>query len=98
MARQNRLNKYSENPVTEENVDQEEKTLGQKWNKKQKQKTMEETHMRTSFLFKRELRDRLDRLSSYYGRGYRTEFLNHFIEKGILAEEERMRKEIEGEQ
>ena len=93
MARQNRMNQYRENPVTEENVDQEELSAIEKVKIHAKKPTMEETHYRTSMLMKRELRPRLDAIANYYGRGSRTLLLNEWIEAGIREAEEAIKRE-----
>ena len=93
MARKNRLNQYRENPVTEENVEQEELSAIEKVKIHAKKPTMEETHYRTSMLMKRELRPRLDAIANYYGRGSRTLLLNEWIEAGIREAEEAIKRE-----
>ena len=95
MARQNRMNQYRENPVTEENVEQEELSAIEKVKIHAKKPTMEETHYRTSMLMKRELRPRLDAIANYYGRGSRTLLLNEWIEAGIREAEEAIKREQE---
>lgn len=98
MAREDRMSKYNPNNLSKEQKQEEVKTLGDKWEKKQKKPTMNQTHMRTSFLFRKDLKARLDSLAEYFGRGYRTEFINHFLEKGIQAEEERRERIQSGQE
>jgi len=94
MARQNRMNQYRENPVTETNeVEQEELSPIEKAKRHAKKKTMSDTHYRTSFLMKKELRPRLDAIANYYGRGSRTLLLNEWIEAGIREAEEAIKRE-----
>ena len=93
MARQNRMNQYRENPVTEENVEQEELSAIEKVKIHAKKKTMNDTHYRTSYLMKKELRPRLDAIANYYGRGSRTLLLNEWIEAGIREAEEAIKRE-----
>lgn len=50
------------------------------YDEKAKRKTMEETHKRASFLFRRDLQDRLDALAADKKRGFKTLFLNQAIE------------------
>ncbi|MEB6213510.1 hypothetical protein MXL49_16640 [Enterococcus casseliflavus] len=48
---------------------------------KERQKpTMEESHVRTTFLLRKDLQRRLDALSDVQGRGFKTKFLNMAIE------------------
>lgn len=94
MARQNRMNQYRENPVTETNqTDGEELSAIEKVKIHAKKPTMEETHYRTSFLMKRDLKPRLDAIANYYGRGSRTLLLNEWIEAGIREAEEAIKRE-----
>lgn len=98
MARDNRIDKYSEG-TKQESISQEiadnkkiaEQVLATQisdsWEKKQRKPRMEDTHMRTSFLFRRDLKARLDVLSDYHGRGYRTQFLNKAIEFALDSAE-----------
>ena len=94
MARQNRMNQYKENPVTGvEEVEQEELSAIEKVKVHQSKPKMEDTHMRTSMLLRRDLRDRLDAIANYYGRGSRTLLLNEWIEAGIREAEEAIKRE-----
>ena len=94
MARQNRMNQYRENPVTETNqTDGEELSAIEKVKRHAKKPTMEQTHYRTSYLMKKELRPRLDAIANYYGRGSRTLLLNEWIEAGIREAEEAIKRE-----
>ena len=97
MARQNRMNQYRENPVTGvEEVEQEELSAIEKVKVHQSKPRMEDTHYRTSYLMKRELKPRLDAIANYYGRGSRTLLLNEWIEAGIRETEEAIKREQEG--
>lgn len=49
------------------------------YNEKSKKKTVEETHNRATFLFRKDLQDRLDKLSAGR-RGFKTMFMNKAIE------------------
>jgi len=49
------------------------------YEEKQKRETVEETHVRTTFLFRKDLQKRLDKLSKNK-RGFKTMFLNQAIE------------------
>ena len=94
MARQNRLNQYRENPVTDvEEVEQEKLSAVEKAKIHAKKPTMEMTHYRTSYLMKKELKPRLDAIANYYGRGSRTLLLNEWIEAGIREAEEAIKRE-----
>ena len=103
MARDNRIDKYADakdeievkvSPEEQQKVEQAEKVLSGQisdpWQEKKKKVKMEESHMRTSFLFRRDLKARLDVLSNIEGRGYRTHFLNKAIEFALEAEEARL--------
>lgn len=59
----------------------------------QKKLRMEDTHYRTSYLMKKELKPRLDAIANYYGRGSRTLLLNEWIEAGIREAERAMEEE-----
>lgn len=50
-----------------------------KYEEKANRKTVEDTHVRTTFLFRKDLAKRLDKLSKNK-RGYKTEFFNTAIE------------------
>lgn len=94
MARQNRMNQYKENITTDKNqTNEKELSAIDKVKIHVEKKTMEDTHYRTSFLMKRELKPRLDAIANYYGRGSRTLLLNEWIEAGIREAEEAIRKE-----
>lgn len=60
--------------------------LQAKYKKKAKKPTVEETHVRTTFLFDRELSKRLDRMAKGK-RGFKTMFYNEAI-KALLDEME----------
>lgn len=92
MARQNRMNQYKEN-VEVEVTPKEELSAVEKAKLHVKKKTMSDTHYRTSYLMKRELKPRLDAIANYYGRGSRTLLLNEWIEAGIEEAEEAIRRE-----
>lgn len=97
MARQNRMEQYRENLVTETNeVEQDQLTAIDKVKIHAKKPTMQDTHYRTSYLMKKELKPRLDAIANYYGRGSRTLFLNEWIEAGILEAEEAIKREQQG--
>ena len=49
-----------------------------------KKATVEDTHKRTTFLMRRDLLERLDKLSEAQGRGYKTEFFNRAIESMLV--------------
>lgn len=94
MARQNRMNQYKENITTDKNqTNEEELSAIDKVKIHVEKKTMEDTHYRTSFLMKRELKPRLDAIANYYGRGSRTLLLNEWIEAGIREAEEAIKRE-----
>lgn len=61
---------------------------------KQSKPLMKDTHMRTSFLFRKDLRHRLNILSDYYGRGYRTHFINNALENAIISAEQQMEQDM----
>lgn len=56
---------------------------------KKKKQTVEETHTRTTFLFRNDLAKRLDRLAKKGERGFKTEFLNDAIEALLDAVEDK---------
>lgn len=58
-----------------------------KYNEKRKKKTMEETHIRTTFLLERSLAKRLDKLTKNK-RGLKTLVLNDAVEAIVKAMEE----------
>lgn len=72
-------------------VDDVAKELKKDYLKKQSKPTMEQTHIRTTFLLDRDLNNKLNKLSKKYGRGFKTEFLN----KAIAELLERFWEEIE---
>ena len=49
--------------------------------KAQSRPTMEDTHVRSTFLFRRDLQERLDRIAETQPRGFKTKFLNIAIEE-----------------
>lgn len=53
--------------------------------KRKEKKKIEDTHTRQTFLIKNELNDKLTKLYKKYGYGFKTEFINDAIEKGINA-------------
>lgn len=59
-----------------------------KYDAKIKKPRIEDTHTRTTFLFRNDLRDRLDKLSEDKSRGFKTIVMNEAIE-AILDELER---------
>jgi len=84
------MNTVTEQVIEESNTsnvtNDETKTLRQVtqnilalYEEKQKRETVEETHVRTTFLFRKDLQKRLDKLSKNK-RGFKTMFLNQAIE------------------
>ena len=63
------------------------KDILSKYNEKRKKKTMEETHIRTTFLLERSLSKRLDKLTKNK-RGLKTLVLNDAVEAIVKAMEE----------
>jgi hypothetical protein len=59
-----------------------------KYEEKTKKQTVEETHVRTTFLFKKELSKRLDKLAENKKKGFKTLFFNDAIE-ALLDEMEK---------
>lgn len=57
--------------------------------KAQSRPTMEDTHVRSTFLFRRDLQERLDRIAETQPRGFKTKFLNIAIESLLDQIEER---------
>lgn len=96
MARKGSIDRYRENPINEtQEKETEELSPTEKVEIHVQKKTMNDTHYRTSFLMKKELKPRLDRISEYYGRGSRTFLLNEWIEAGIKDAEKAMEKSEE---
>lgn len=52
----------------------------QEFEAKTQKKTVEQTHTRTTFLFRNDLQDRLDTLAKDAPRGFKTMFMNRAIE------------------
>lgn len=71
------LNVIKEPPIL--SVEQVKKDLLSMYEKKTKKEKVEDTHMRTTFLFRKDLSKRLDKLSKNK-RGFKTMFLNKAIE------------------
>lgn len=61
--------------------------------KVKKRKTVEETHVRETFLIDKELRKRVDRIARKQPRGFKTFFYNKVIEAGLRAIEESKRND-----
>lgn len=98
MARKNRMEQYEQNieskvEKAKESADSIGEEITDSFKEKQKKPLMKDTHYRTSFLFRKDLRDRLDVLSDYYGRGFRTHFINNALENAIISAEEQMKKD-----
>lgn len=104
MAREDRMGKYDPNNLTKEQKQEvlEGKkeaeqllasSISDSWEKKQSKPTMEQTHSRTSFLFRKDLKARLDRLADIYGRGYRSHFLNKAIEMALESAENELEED-----
>lgn len=99
-----RMDKYDPNKLTKEqkqevlkNKQEAEEnlasTIKDSWEVKQSKPKMADTHARTSFLFRKDLKARLDRLADIYGRGYRTHFLNKAIEMALESAEKELEEE-----
>ena len=98
MARKNRMKQYEQDIKDEkkdvrESADSIGEEITETFKVKQSKPLMKDTHHRTSFLFRKDLRERLDVLSDYYGRGFRTHFLNNAIENAIISAEQQMKKD-----
>lgn len=69
-------NEGESTPIT---VKDEIEQFKSKYEQKTKKPTVEDTHTRTTFLFRNDLKKELDKLSKNK-RGFKTEFINHAIE------------------
>jgi hypothetical protein len=80
--------KAKEEPTTEIEK-QAQVLLADRFNRELHQKmsklTVEETHTRTTFLLRNDLKARLANLSDQHKRGYKTEFINQAIEQLLDA-------------
>lgn len=84
VARANKLRAEAEeqNPIREKEVDlSSAEILKKEVRKAQSRPTMEDTHVRSTFLFRRDLQERLDRIAKTQPRGFKTKFLNIAIEE-----------------
>ncbi|WP_078598512.1 hypothetical protein [Evansella clarkii] len=86
ITEKNDEDKPQENPEVPDNPEAPEKTIRDvtknfmsKYDEKSKKKTVEETHARATFLFRKDLQERLDKLAEGK-RGFKTMFLNQAVE------------------
>src|SRR5699024_6243465 len=83
-----RFDKYDvDNEKDSNDFSEFKKDILSKYNEKRKKKTMEETHIRTTFLLERSLSKRLDKLTKNK-RGLNTLVLNDAVEAIVKAMEE----------
>lgn len=78
----------SSNPTSNTTVGEIKKDLLSMYEEKKKKETVEDTHTRTTFLFRKDLAKRLDRLSKNK-RGFKTMFMNKAIEALLDEMEEK---------
>lgn len=72
--------------ITSEDSTEEVSIISKVMDKKQKKKTVEETHTRTTFLFRNDLKERFEALLGDQ-RGVKTELFNAIMEEFIEREE-----------